>query len=37
MPEILKTDAEFSEEDIIIRAVKILTDGGVIAYPSESF
>jgi L-threonylcarbamoyladenylate synthase len=37
MPEILKTDAEFSEEDIIIRAVKILTDGGVIAYPTETF
>ncbi len=37
MPEILKPDEKFSEEDIIIRAVKILTDGGVIAYPTETF
>ncbi|MGB5218880.1 MAG: L-threonylcarbamoyladenylate synthase [Smithella sp.] len=37
MPEILKPDTEHSEEKIISRAVEILVNGGVIAYPTETF
>jgi L-threonylcarbamoyladenylate synthase len=37
MPEILKIDADNSEEKILTRAVEILVDGGIIAYPTETF
>jgi L-threonylcarbamoyladenylate synthase len=37
MPEILKADRDNSEEAVISRAAEILTAGGVIAYPTETF
>ncbi len=37
MPEILKIDPDSSEEKIIAGAVDILADGGIIAYPTETF
>ena len=37
MPEILKTGADNSEEQIIAKAAEILAAGGVIAYPTETF
>ena len=37
MPEVLKTDADISEEKILIRVAKILAGGGIIAYPTETF
>jgi L-threonylcarbamoyladenylate synthase len=37
MPEILKTSAQHSEEYILTRAVTILSGGGVIAYPTETY
>ncbi len=37
MPEILKISADNSEEKILARAVEILTSGGIIAYPTETF
>jgi L-threonylcarbamoyladenylate synthase len=37
MPEILKVDADTSEEAVLFRAAEILTAGGVIAYPTETF
>jgi L-threonylcarbamoyladenylate synthase len=37
MPEILKIGAENSKEKILTRAVEILTGGGIIAYPTETF
>lgn len=37
MPEILKIDAHNSEEIILTRAAKILANGGIIAYPTETF
>ncbi|HON58445.1 MAG TPA: L-threonylcarbamoyladenylate synthase [Smithella sp.] len=37
MPEILKLFEESSEEKIVSKAVKILKDGGLIAYPTETF
>lgn len=37
MPEILKTDKNNSEEIILTQAVEILTGGGIIAYPTETF
>jgi L-threonylcarbamoyladenylate synthase len=37
MPEILKPDTEHSEEKIISRAAEILVNGGVVAYPTETF
>ncbi|HQP41068.1 MAG TPA: L-threonylcarbamoyladenylate synthase [Smithella sp.] len=37
MPEILKPGTEISEDAMINRAVTILTDGGIIAYPTETF
>jgi L-threonylcarbamoyladenylate synthase len=37
MPEILKIDADNSEEKILTRAVEILAGGGIIAYPTETF
>jgi L-threonylcarbamoyladenylate synthase len=37
MPEILKIGAGNSEEKILVRAVEILTRGGIIAYPTETF
>jgi L-threonylcarbamoyladenylate synthase len=37
MPEILKVDANNSEEIVLSRAVEILVAGGVIAYPTETF
>ena len=37
MPEILKIDADNSEEKILARAAEILTGGGIIAYPTETF
>jgi L-threonylcarbamoyladenylate synthase len=37
MPEILKISAGNSEEKILARAVEILTRGGIIAYPTETF
>jgi L-threonylcarbamoyladenylate synthase len=37
MPEILKVGADISEEIILTRAAEILANGGVIAYPTETF
>lgn len=37
MPEVLKPDADISEEKILTRATEILTSGGIIAYPTETF
>ncbi|HUN54097.1 MAG TPA: L-threonylcarbamoyladenylate synthase [Smithella sp.] len=37
MSEILKIGADNSEGKIITRAVEILTGGGIIAYPTETF
>ena len=37
MPEILKVDADNSEERILTRAAVILANGGIIAYPTETF
>jgi L-threonylcarbamoyladenylate synthase len=37
MPEILKVDADNSEERIFTRAAEILAKGGIIAYPTETF
>lgn len=37
MPEFLKPEKNSSEEKIISRAVKILANGGIIAYPTETF
>jgi L-threonylcarbamoyladenylate synthase len=37
MPEILRVDADNSEEIILIRAAEILANGGIIAYPTETF
>jgi L-threonylcarbamoyladenylate synthase len=37
MPEILKIDADNSEEIILTRAAEILANGGIIAYPTETF
>lgn len=37
MPEILKVDPDNSEERILTRAAEILANGGIIAYPTETF
>lgn len=37
MPEFLKPEKNGSEDKIISKAVEILADGGVIAYPTETF
>ena len=37
MPEILKPDADNSEEKVLSRAADILAGGGIIAYPTETF
>lgn len=37
MPEVLKIDPRNPDELMIARAVEILTEGGVIAYPTETF
>jgi len=37
MPEILKVDADNSEEIILTQAAEILANGGIIAYPTETF
>lgn len=37
MPEILKIGGNFSEQQIIAKAAESLTNGGVIAYPTETF
>ena len=37
MPEILKVGADNSEEKILIRSAEILANGGIIAYPTETF
>ena len=37
MPKILKVDADNSEERILTKAVEILANGGIIAYPTETF
>lgn len=37
MPEILKADGGVSEAAALSRAVEILADGGIIAYPTETF
>jgi len=37
MPEILKIGADISEEIILTRAVEILANSGIIAYPTETF
>jgi L-threonylcarbamoyladenylate synthase len=37
MPEILKTGADNSEEQIVAKVAEILINGGVIAYPTETF
>jgi L-threonylcarbamoyladenylate synthase len=37
MPEILKVDADNSEERLLSKAVEILANGGIIAYPTETF
>lgn len=36
MPEILKINAERSEDDVLTRAAGIVVRGGVIAYPTET-
>lgn len=37
MPEVLKIDPRNPDELLIARAVEILSEGGVIAYPTETF
>lgn len=37
MPEVLRPDADTSEEIILTKAADILISGGVIAYPTETF
>ena len=37
MPEILKVDANIPEETVLSRAAEILAEGGIIAYPTETF
>jgi L-threonylcarbamoyladenylate synthase len=37
MPEILKANDRISEEAILTKAAKILSSGGIIAYPTETF
>jgi L-threonylcarbamoyladenylate synthase len=37
MPEILKQDADNSEEKVLSRAAEILAGGSIIAYPTETF
>jgi len=37
MTEILKADGNISEEMVSSQAVEILTQGGIIAYPTETF
>ena len=37
MPEILKIDVYNSEEIIFIQAAEILANGGIVAYPTETF
>lgn len=37
MPEILKADENISEETVLRRAAEILAQGGIIAYPTETF
>ncbi|NTW07875.1 MAG: threonylcarbamoyl-AMP synthase, partial [Syntrophaceae bacterium] len=37
MPEILKVDTNISEEFVLSRAADILAEGGIIAYPTETF
>jgi L-threonylcarbamoyladenylate synthase len=37
MPEIMKVDADNSEERIFTQAAEILANGGIIAYPTETF
>jgi L-threonylcarbamoyladenylate synthase len=37
MPEILKVTGNNSEDAVLTRAAEILTRGGVIAYPTETF
>jgi L-threonylcarbamoyladenylate synthase len=37
MPEIMKIDADHSEEKILTRAAEIIAGGGIIAYPTETF
>lgn len=37
MPEVLKIGADNSEEKILTQAAKILSGGGIIAYPTETF
>ena len=37
MPEILKVDTNISEDFVLSRAAEILAQGGIIAYPTETF
>jgi L-threonylcarbamoyladenylate synthase len=37
MPKILKVNADNSEERILTKAAEILANGGIIAYPTETF
>jgi L-threonylcarbamoyladenylate synthase len=37
MPEIIKIDPEYPDQTLIDKAVKLLKEGGVIAYPTETF
>ena len=37
MPEILKIDADNSEERILTQAAEIIAAGGIVAYPTETF
>lgn len=37
MPKILNVNADNSEERILTKAVEILVNGGIIAYPTETF
>ena len=37
MPEILKIDADNSEERILTQAAEIIAGGGIVAYPTETF
>ena len=37
MPEVIKIDPCKPDPTLIVKAVKILEEGGIIAYPTETF
>ncbi|MBP2667607.1 MAG: Telomere recombination, partial [Firmicutes bacterium] len=37
MPEVLKIDLQNPDKSLITKAVHILEEGGIIAYPTETF